>query len=445
MQDFLQRFEVGHILRPSLAPTLTKVRQVELEAGDCEGRLPLLFWTLIVVLGNFKSVQVQGDQRHIACMNIGITVYPTYGGSGIVGSELGMELAKRGHMVHFISSALPTRLTELGERVRFHEVEMMSYPLFEHQPYTLALATKMATVAETENLDLLHVHYAIPHSISGILARESLKPKRRLPIITTLHGTDITLVGADRSYLPITRYGIVQSDGVTAISHYLKEATRESFQFDDIRVIPNFVCQHDYQRHPVETLRRELAPAGETLLVHVSNFRPVKRPVDCVEILARVLKKHSQARLVMVGDGSERPNAEHRARCLNIADKCSFVGKQPNIVDYLSASDVLLLPSEQESFGLAALEAMACEVPVIASRVGGIPEVVTDGETGFLSEVGDVAKMADDAGRLVADEKLRKEMGSRARASAIDRYRTDLVIPQYIDFYQEVLSRNNNS
>jgi N-acetyl-alpha-D-glucosaminyl L-malate synthase BshA len=378
-------------------------------------------------------------------MNIGITVYPTYGGSGIVGSELGMELAKRGHMVHFISSALPTRLTELGERVRFHEVEMMSYPLFEHQPYTLALATKMATVAETENLDLLHVHYAIPHSISGILARESLKPKRRLPIITTLHGTDITLVGADRSYLPITRYGIVQSDGVTAISHYLKEATRESFQFDDIRVIPNFVCQHDYQRHPVEALRRELAPAGETLLVHVSNFRPVKRPVDCVEILARVLKKHSQARLVMVGDGSERPNAEHRARCLNIADKCSFVGKQPNIVDYLSASDVLLLPSEQESFGLAALEAMACEVPVIASRVGGIPEVVTDGETGFLSEVGDVAKMADDAGRLVADEKLQKEMGSRARASAIDRYRTDLVIPQYIDFYQEVLSRNNNS
>lgn len=378
-------------------------------------------------------------------MNIGITVYPTYGGSGIVGSELGMELAKRGHTVHFISSALPTRLTELSERVRFHEVEMMSYPLFEHQPYTLALATKMATVAETENLDLLHVHYAIPHSISGILARESLKPKRRLPVITTLHGTDITLVGADRSYLPITRYGIVQSDGVTAISQYLKEATKESFQFDDIRVIPNFVCQHDYQRHPVEALRRELAPGGETLLVHVSNFRPVKRPVDCVEILARVLKNHSQARLVMVGDGSERPNAEHRARCLNIADKCSFVGKQPNIVDYLSASDVLLLPSEQESFGLAALEAMACEVPVIASRVGGIPEVVDDSETGFLSEVGDVAKMADDAGRLVGNEKLRKEMGARARASAIARYRTDLVIPQYIEFYQEVLSRSNNS
>ena len=280
-------------------------------------------------------------------MNIGITVYPTYGGSGIVGSELGKELAARGHTVHFIGSALPTRLTELNERVRFHEVEMMSYPLFEHQPYTLALATKMATVAEAENLDLLHVHYAIPHSISAILARESLKPKRRLPVITTLHGTDITLVGADRSYLPITRYGIVQSDGVTAISHYLKQATKESFQFDDIEVIPNFVCQTDYQRHPAERLRQSLAPGGEPLLVHVSNFRPVKRPVDCVEILARVLKKGVKTRLVMVGDGSERTNAEHRARCLGVADACVFVGKQPKIVDYLSAADVLLLPSEQ--------------------------------------------------------------------------------------------------
>lgn len=374
-------------------------------------------------------------------MNIGITVYPTYGGSGIVGSELGKELAERGHTVHFISSALPTRLTELSERVRFHEVEMMSYPLFEHQPYTLALATKMATVAETENLDLLHVHYAIPHSISAILARESLKPKRRLPVITTLHGTDITLVGADRSYLPITRYGIVQSDGVTAISHYLKEATREIFQFEEITVIPNFVCQTDYQRHPVASLRQELAANNEPLLVHVSNFRPVKRPVDCVEILARVLQKGIKTRLVMVGDGSERPNVEHRARCLGVHDACVFVGKQPKIVDYLSASDVLLLPSEQESFGLAALEAMACELPVIASRVGGIPEVVDDGQTGFLSEVGDVEKMANDAARLLADTDYRRQMGRRARESAISRYRTDLVIPQYVEFYEKIIGR----
>jgi L-malate glycosyltransferase len=374
-------------------------------------------------------------------MNIGITVYPTYGGSGIVGSELGKELAARGHTVHFISSSLPTRLTELNERVRFHEVEMMSYPLFEHQPYTLALATKMATVAETEKLDLLHVHYAIPHSISAILARESLKPNRYLPVITTLHGTDITLVGADRSYLPITRYGIVQSDGVTAISHYLKNATNEIFHFDDITVIPNFVCQYDYTRHLVSELRASLAPNGEPLLVHVSNFRPVKRPVDCVEILALVLKQGINARLVMVGDGSERTNVEHRARCLGVHDKCSFVGKQPKIADYLSTADVLLLPSEQESFGLAALEAMACEVPVVASRVGGIPEVVTDGETGFLSEVGDTEKMAKDAARLLADSDLRREMGKRARESALSRYRTDIVIPQYIDFYERILAK----
>src|SRR5215218_354536 len=326
-------------------------------------------------------------------MNIGITVYPTYGGSGIVGSELGKELAERGHTVHFISSALPTRLTQLGERVRFHEVEMMSYPLFEHQPYTLALATKMADVAETEDLDLLHVHYAIPHSISAILARESLKPRRTLPVVTTLHGTDITLVGADRSYLPITRYGIAQSDGVTA----------------------------------------------------VSNFRPVKRPVDCVEILARVRAKGVNARLVMVGDGSERRRAEHRARCLNVERYCSFVGKQPRITDYLSVSDVLLLPSEQESFGLAALEALACEVPVVASRVGGIPEVVDDGLTGCLAEVGDVEKMSEDAARLLSDERARGEMGRRARASAVGRYSTDLVIPQYIDFYERVIAAANEN
>jgi N-acetyl-alpha-D-glucosaminyl L-malate synthase BshA len=375
-------------------------------------------------------------------MNIGITVYPTYGGSGIVGSELGKELAERGHTVHFISSSLPTRLTKLGERVRFHQVEMMTYALFEHQPYTLALASKMASVAETENLDLLHVHYAIPHSISAILARESLKPKRYLPVITTLHGTDITLVGADSSYLPITRYGIAQSDGVTAISHYLKHETNETFQFDDIEVIPNFVCKSEYARQPVDDLRTSLAPEGELLMVHVSNLRPVKRPVDCVEILGRVLQKGIRTRLVMVGEGSERPNAELRARELGIAGQCLFVGEQPNIVEYLSTADVLLLPSAQESFGLAALEAMACEVPVVASRVGGVPEVVTDGETGFLSEVGDIDKMAEDTARLLSDKELRCTMGSRARESALGRYSTDMIIPKYIEFYEEVLRKS---
>ncbi|HKO99282.1 MAG TPA: N-acetyl-alpha-D-glucosaminyl L-malate synthase BshA [Pyrinomonadaceae bacterium] len=374
-------------------------------------------------------------------MNIGITVYPTYGGSGIVGSELGKELAERGHTVHFISSSLPTRLTQLSERVRFHKVEMMSYPLFEHQPYTLALASMMAKVAETENLDLLHVHYAIPHSISAILARESLKPNRNLPVITTLHGTDITLVGADPSYLPITRYAIAQSNGVTAISHYLKHETRETFQFDDITVIPNFVCKSEYARHPVEALRTSLAPQGEPLMVHVSNMRPVKRPLDCVEILARVLRTGIKTKLVMVGDGSERVPCEQRARDLGVAGECIFVGEQPKIPDYLSAADVLLLPSAQESFGLAALEAMACEVPVVASRVGGVPEVVTDGETGFLSGVGDIDKMAADAARLLADKTLRCEMGKRARDSALSRYNTDIVIPQYIEFYEKILKK----
>ncbi|HEX5706902.1 MAG TPA: N-acetyl-alpha-D-glucosaminyl L-malate synthase BshA [Pyrinomonadaceae bacterium] len=373
-------------------------------------------------------------------MNIGITVYPTYGGSGIVGSELGKELAARGHTVHFIASSLPTRLTELNDRVRFHEVEMMSYPLFEHQPYTLALATKMSNVAESENLDLLHVHYAIPHSISAILARESLRPARRLPVITTLHGTDITLVGADRSYLPITRYGIAQSDGVTAISHYLKRATIEAFGYDQIEVIPNFICGSDYFRRDVPELRASLAPDGEPLLVHVSNFRPVKRPVDCVEILARVRAEVPRARLVMVGDGSERMAAEHRARCLGVDAHCTFVGKQPRIVDYMSVADVLLLPSEQESFGLAALEAMACEAPVVASRVGGVPEVVTDGETGYLSEVGDVEKMSRDAARLLSDADARREMGARARRDALARYGTDLVIPHYLEFYERVIA-----
>src|SRR5437667_3643458 len=315
---------------------------------------------------------------------------------------------------------------------------VMSYPLFEHQPYTLALATKMATVAESENLDLLHVHYAIPHSISAILARESLKNHRRLPVITTLHGTDITLVGADRSYLPITRYGLEQSDGVTAISNYLKQATIETFQFDRIQVIPNFVCPSEYKPKIDCELREALSPDGAPVMVHVSNFRPVKRPVDCVEILARVLKR-TKARLVMVGDGSERTNAAHRARCLGVSENCVFVGKQPRIVDYLCASDVLLLPSEQESFGLAALEAMACEVPVIASGVGGIPEVVTDGETGYLSPVGNVDKMADDAVRLLRDGDFRREMGVKARLSATSRYSTDLVIPRYIEFYEQIL------
>lgn len=373
-------------------------------------------------------------------MNIGITVYPTYGGSGIVGSELGRELAQRGHNVHFIASALPTRMTELNERVHFHEVEMMSYPLFEHQPYDLALATKMATVARAEKLDLLHVHYAIPHSISAVLARESIKQKRYVPVITTLHGTDITLVGADRSYLPITRYGLQQSDGVTSVSRFLKQATIETFDFDEIEVIPNFICSFHYKRLENSPLRQELAPNGEKLLVHVSNFRAVKRPLDCVEILAKVKQKGGKARLIMVGDGPERSACVYRAEQLGVKDDAVFVGKQANIADYLGVADIFLLPSELESFGLAALEAEACEVPVIATRIGGIPEVVTDGETGFLSDIGDMEKMSDDVMKFLNDEEMRRTFGEKARESAIARYGSELVIPQYIAFYEKILN-----
>ncbi|MDI1241481.1 MAG: N-acetyl-alpha-D-glucosaminyl L-malate synthase BshA [bacterium] len=374
-------------------------------------------------------------------MNIGITVYPTYGGSGIVGSELGRELAERGHNVHFISSVLPTRVTELNERVQFHEVEMMTYPLFEHQPYDLALATKMGSVARAEKLDLFHVHYAIPHSISGILARESIKDKRYVPVITTLHGTDITLVGADRSYLPITRYALQQSDGVTAVSKFLKKATIETFDFDEIEVIPNFICPKHYVKLPDSPLRSELAPNGELLLVHVSNFRPVKRAIDCVEIFAKVKMEFPNVRLVMVGDGPERAAVKHRAALLGVDGDTMFVGKKANIAAYLGVSDIFLLPSELESFGLAALEAAACELPVIATRIGGIPEVVNDGESGYLSEVGDIEKMSADTLKLLKNDDQRVAFGRRGRELSVQRYSTRAIIPQYISFYEKVLAK----
>jgi len=378
-------------------------------------------------------------------MNIGITVYPTYGGSGIVGSELGRDLAERGHNVHFISSVLPTRLTELNERIHFHEVEMMSYALFEHQPYDLALATKMATVARAEKLDLLHVHYAIPHSISAILARESIKQKRYVPVITTLHGTDITLVGADRSYLPITRYGLQQSDGVTAVSKFLKQATIETFDFDDVEVIPNFICGKHYVRVEDSPIKRELAPNGQRLLVHVSNFRAVKRPVDCVEILAKVRETGVDARLIMVGDGPELSAVRYRGEQLGMNGNIIYVGKQANIADYMGIADVFLLPSELESFGLAALEAQACEAPVVATRIGGIPEVVTDGESGYLSDVGDIEKMSLDTLRLLHDDDLRRSFGERGRELAVSRYSTSKIIPEYISFYEKVVNKANSA
>src|SRR5713101_4171186 len=326
-------------------------------------------------------------------MKIGITCYPTYGGSGVVATELGMELAARGHEVHFISYAPPIRLTDTNERIHFHEVENSSYPLFDHAPYALSLAVKMMQVAEAEDLDLLHVHYAIPHSVSALLARSMAAP-RRLPFITTLHGTDITLVGSNRSYLPITRFSIEQSDGVTSISRYLLNQTLKEFEIKrPIEVIPNFVNCDLYNRTADKGLAAEWAPNREPILMHLSNFRPVKRVTDAVEIFALVRAK-MPAKLVLIGDGPDRGAAEFLVRKHGLQKDVFFLGKQDNVYEKLAAADLFLLPSQLESFGLAALEAMACEVPVIATNVGGVPEVVEHGVDGYLVEPGDVKEAA---------------------------------------------------
>lgn len=383
-------------------------------------------------------------------MNIGITCHPSYGGSGVVGAELGLELAKRGHSIHFISYAPPMRLDggQARERIHFHAVDMLSYPLFEYPPYTDALASKLFQVAAAERLDLVHVHYAIPHAVSAYLAREMLKPNRYLPVVTTLHGTDITLVGRDPSFLPITRFGIEQSDAVTAISRYLRDATHKAFCPDcDIEVIYNFIDANYYRREPNEEVRQSLAPDGERIILHVSTFRPIKRITDCIEIVARIKNletgaaSQSGVKLVMCGDGPERADAEALAARLGVAGSVKFVGKQPQsqVRDYLSVADLLLLPSQSESFGLTALEAMACEVPVIATRVGGIPELVEDEGCGYLFEIGDLDEMARAARRVLSDDAERDALGRRGREIAVSRFTTDKIIPQYEELYSRVV------
>lgn len=371
-------------------------------------------------------------------MKIGITCYPTYGGSGVVATELGMELAARGHEIHFISYAMPTRLNPAHDRIYFHEVETTAYPLFDHPPYALALAVKMAEVAESASLDLLHVHYAIPHSVSALLARSMAAP-RRLPFITTLHGTDITLVGNDRSYLPITRFSIEQSDGVTAISDYLRERTIKEFDVRrPIEVIRNFVNCDLYHRAEDQSGRMQWAPNGEAILMHLSNFRPVKRILDAIEIFALVRAK-IPAKLVLVGDGPDRGAGEHLVRQKKISRDVFFVGKQSNIQEFLGLADLFLLPSDLESFGLAALEAMACEVPVIATNVGGVPEVVTHGVDGYLVAPRDVAAAANFAIQVLSRADRGREMGQVARVNARKKFCSNDVIPLYEAYYRQVL------
>ncbi len=376
-------------------------------------------------------------------MRIGITCYPTYGGSGIVATELGLELANRGHEVHFITYANPIRLDPGTPRIHYHEVEVSTYPLFQYPPYCLALASRMAEVAESYRLDVLHVHYAIPHSIAAMLARQMLAPVRRLPFVTTLHGTDITLVGMDRSYFPITRFSIEQSDGVTSISDYLRRQTLEVFGVNnEIRVIKNFVNCDLYRPDRQKTRAKKLSPKGEKLLIHVSNFRPVKRPQDCIHILAGVVKR-VPAHLLMIGDGPERGPAEHLARDLGVHDQVTFMGKQDHVERLLPVAHVLLMPSELESFGLAALEAMACGVVPVATRVGGVPELITDGVDGYLEEVGDVTAQASRVAALLTDDRLHQKISAAARRTASDRFCTERIIPIYERFYEEVLAQRS--
>jgi N-acetyl-alpha-D-glucosaminyl L-malate synthase BshA len=382
-----------------------------------------------------------------ASLKIGITCYPTYGGSGVVATELGLELAQRGHEIHFISYAQPIRLNRPAPNIHYHEVEVSRYPLFDYPPYDLALATRMAEVSELYELDLLHVHYAIPHSVSAMLARQMLAAgpkKRKLPFVTTLHGTDITLVGQDGSYLPITRYSIEQSDGVTAISQYLRERTVREFEVkNDIEVIYNFVNCDLYCREANTTERREeYAPNGERILVHVSNFRPVKRVTDVIEIFDRVRKK-IPSKLLLMGDGPDRSPAEWLAVKKGIHHDVIFLGKREQVYETLAIADVMLLPSELESFGLAALEAMALEVVPVATKVGGVPEVIEHEKSGFLAEVGDVEAMAGYAIKILSNESRLREMGKQCRAAARARFCTSRIIPQYEDFYRRVLERSS--
>jgi N-acetyl-alpha-D-glucosaminyl L-malate synthase BshA len=374
-------------------------------------------------------------------VNIGITCYPTYGGSGIVATELGLELATRGHEVHFITYSNPIRLDPDIPRIHYHEVEVSNYPLFQYPPYCLALASRMMDVAEAYNLDLLHVHYAIPHSISAMLAQQMMAPKRRLPFITTLHGTDITLVGADPSYFPITKFSIEKSDGVTSISEDLRKHTVEVFGVtNEIRVITNFINCDLYHPDPEKAGAIAYAPTGEKLLIHVSNFRPVKRVLDCIHILAEVIK-HTPAHLLMVGDGPDRGAVEHLVRQLKLTPHVSFLGKQNHVERLIPLAHVLLMPSEMESFGLVALEAMSCGVAPVATNVGGVPELIINGENGFMEPVGDITAQAARVVELLTDDSLHQRITAAGRRTALDVFCTNRIIPQYERYYHDVMAR----
>jgi len=374
-------------------------------------------------------------------VKIGIACYPTFGGSGVVATELGHELASRGHDVHFISYALPSRLNLFQRGVSYHEVAVPTYPLFNYPPYDLALATRIVDVALHEGLDVLHAHYALPHAISAHLAREMLLP-RRLAVVTTLHGTDVTIVGQDRSYLPITRFGIERSDAVTAVSEYLARVTREVFDpVKEIEVLPNFIDPERWR--PAEGSRRRscFAKEGERLLLHVSNFRPVKRVLDVVEVFDRV-RRELPARLLMIGDGPDRPAAEELCRARGLAGIVHFLGNTPAVEEVMPTADLYVLTTDMESFGLSALEAQASGVPVLGYRAGGLPEVIESGTTGFLRPVGDVAGLAADGVALLRDERAYREASRAARARAVGLFDADTIVERYLALYERVLAES---
>ncbi|UKJ08304.1 N-acetyl-alpha-D-glucosaminyl L-malate synthase BshA [Solitalea lacus] len=375
-------------------------------------------------------------------MKIGIVCYPTFGGSGVVATELGKALAEKGHKVHFITYSQPARLDFFSENLFYHEVSVSNYPLFDYPPYELALASKLVDVVMYEKLDLLHVHYAIPHASAAYMARQILASNGiHIPFITTLHGTDITLVGKDITYKPAVTFSINQSDGVTSVSQHLKEDTYQHFAIEnDIRVIPNFIDFRRFSLKPRDHFKKAIAPNGEKIITHTSNFRKVKRVTDVVEVFAKLIEK-VPSKLLMVGDGPERVNAEQLCRTLGICEDVRFLGKQEAVEEVLSISDLFIMPSENESFGLAALEAMACQVPVICSNAGGMPELNVHGVTGFMSNVGDVEDMAKNAIYILEDEGRLALFKSQALARAKE-FDINYIMPMYEQFYSEVIEKN---
>lgn len=371
-------------------------------------------------------------------MRIGIVCYPSYGGSGVIATELGKKLAARGHQIHFITYDRPFKLSNFHENIFFHEVEVLDYPLFKFPPYTIALASKIADIARWAELDLVHVHYALPHTVSAFLAKQMLKD-RQLPIVTTLHGTDITVVGHEPQFFDITRFSIEESDIVTAVSHSLKADTARTFKTaKEIEVIHNFVSPEEYRRVPMSCLQEKYKKCGDKIFVHISNFRPVKRLQDVVDVFHLVNQK-IPSRLLMVGDGPELPAVHRYIESLGIGDRVHFMGKQERVVEILSVSDICLLPSEKESFGLVALEAMACGVPVIASVAGGIPEVVTNGETGFLLPVGDVKGMADKAIEILETPHMWEQMSKLGQEIAAAKFSAERIVSEYEACYKRLL------